>query len=78
MRERGVIEVPPHETDGDPPAAPRPRAGGRASGPRWSSEDPIGQALRRLHDAVAAEPLPEEFLDLIAEIDLKVGRDRSE
>lgn len=36
--------------------------------------DPIGAALRRLHDEVSAEPLPEEFLKLIAEIDRKIER----
>lgn len=40
--------------------------------------DPVGAALRRLHDDVAAEPLPENFLDLLAEIDRKIAeRDRT-
>lgn len=35
--------------------------------------DPIGEALRRLHDEVAAEPLPEEFLQLLEDIDKKIA-----
>lgn len=37
-----------------------------------SSSDPIGTALRRLHDEIANEPLPSDFLKLIAEIDKKI------
>ena len=36
--------------------------------------DPIGSALSHLHEAVTAEPLPTEFLDLIAEIDRAVAK----
>jgi len=35
--------------------------------------DPIGDALRRLHDEVAAEPVPQEFLDLLDQIDAKLS-----
>lgn len=35
--------------------------------------DPIGEALRRLHDEVAAEPVPQEFLDLLDQIDAKLS-----
>ncbi len=34
--------------------------------------DPIAIALKRLHDEVAAEPIPSEFLDLLAAIDRKM------
>lgn len=37
-----------------------------------SNFDPIGAALRRLHDEIANEPLPGDFLKLIAEIDKKI------
>lgn len=40
--------------------------------PPTSIGDPIGAALRRLHDEVAAEPLSDDFLNLIAEIDRKI------
>jgi hypothetical protein len=29
----------------------------------------IGRELRRLYDTIASEPVPEEFLDLLREID---------
>ena len=35
-------------------------------------DDPIGAALRRLHDEVVAEPLPEDFLRLLGEIERKL------
>tara|TARA_B110001454_G_C12718908_1_gene433804 strand:+ start:2600 stop:2773 length:174 start_codon:yes stop_codon:yes gene_type:complete len=35
--------------------------------------DPIAAALRRLHDETLAEPLPAEFLDLLAQIDEQRG-----
>lgn len=38
-----------------------------------SKADPIGEALRRLHDEVAAEPVPQEFLDLLDQIDAKLS-----
>ena len=31
--------------------------------------DPIAAALRRLHDETVAEPLPDDFLDLLAQIE---------
>ncbi len=36
-------------------------------------DDPIGKALRRLHDEVVAEPIPEEFLRLLGEIERKLN-----
>lgn len=35
-------------------------------------DDPIGAALKRLHDEVVAEPLPEDFLRLLGEIERKL------
>lgn len=35
-------------------------------------DDPIGAALRRLHEQVVSEPIPDAFLALIAEIDSKI------
>lgn len=35
-------------------------------------DDPVGTALRRLHDEVVAEPLPDDFLRLLAEIERKI------
>ncbi len=38
--------------------------------------DPIGDALRQLHDSVASEPIPPSFLDLVAEIEKKIEQSR--
>lgn len=35
-------------------------------------DDPVGAALRRLHDEVVAEPLPDDFLRLLGEIESKL------
>lgn len=36
-------------------------------------DDPVGAALRRLHDEVVAEPLPDDFLRLLGEIEHKIN-----
>jgi Anti-sigma factor NepR len=35
--------------------------------------DPISAALKKIHDAVADEPLPDDFLDLLEQIDRKIS-----
>jgi hypothetical protein len=35
--------------------------------------DPIAAALKQMHDAVASEDLPEDFLRLLDEIDTKIA-----
>jgi hypothetical protein len=35
--------------------------------------DPIAAALRQMHDAVASEELPDDFLRLLGEIDAKIA-----
>ena len=37
------------------------------------NSDFISIALKKLHDDVQAEDVPKEFLDILAEIDLKIG-----
>jgi hypothetical protein len=37
------------------------------------SDDPVGTALRRLHDDVIAEPLPDDFLRLLGDIERKIA-----
>jgi hypothetical protein len=39
--------------------------------------DPIAAALRQMHDAVASEELPDDFLRLLGEIDAKIAAKRS-
>lgn len=38
--------------------------------------DPIGAALKQLHDAVASEELPDDFLRLLDEIDTKIAANK--
>lgn len=40
------------------------------------ARDPIGDALKKLHDSVANEPIPPSFLDLVAEIEKKIEQSR--
>lgn len=35
--------------------------------------DPISAALKKIHDSVADEPLPDDFLDLLDQIDRKIS-----
>lgn len=37
--------------------------------------DPISIALKRLHETVVAEDVPEDFLNILAEIDRKLEAD---
>ena len=36
--------------------------------------DPIADALKRLHDSVAEEPMPDSFMQLVAQIEAKMDR----
>lgn len=38
-----------------------------------SGADPIAAALKQMHDAVANEELPADFLKLLDEIDMKIA-----
>ena len=38
-----------------------------------SAGDPIAAALKQMHDAVASEELPDDFLKLLDEIDMKIA-----
>jgi hypothetical protein len=67
------------EAEAFPPPPPDPSWQQEAESRSVSMEyrqvrDPIGTALLRLHDAVVDEPLPREFLELIAEIDRRIGK----
>jgi Anti-sigma factor NepR len=42
-----------------------------------SGSDPIGAALKRLHDDVVAEPIPDDFMRLLSQIDEKLEERRS-
>ena len=37
------------------------------------NSDPIAAALKQMHDAVASEELPDDFLRLLDEIDTKIA-----
>jgi hypothetical protein len=40
------------------------------------SNDPIAAALKQMHDAVAGEALPDDFLRLLDEIDTKIAANK--
>jgi Anti-sigma factor NepR len=41
------------------------------------SNDPIAAALKQMHDAVASEELPDDFLRLLDEIDTKIAEKKA-
>lgn len=56
------------------PKKSAPEQGARSSSEQRNPlDDPVGTALRRLHDEVVAEPLPDEFLRLLGEIECKIS-----
>lgn len=38
-----------------------------------SDYDPVSAALRQMHDAVASEPVPDDFMRILDEIDAKIA-----
>ena len=40
--------------------------------------DPIAAALKQMHDAVASEKLPDDFLRLLGEIDAKIAAKKAQ
>lgn len=61
------------------PKKSMPMKGASSSRERTASiSDPVGAALRRLHDDIVAEPLPDEFLRLLGEIEHKIARQTGE
>ena len=42
-----------------------------------SCNDPIAAALKQMHDAVASEDLPDDFLRLLDEIDSKIAEKKA-
>jgi Anti-sigma factor NepR len=45
---------------------------GRAAEVKSTVVDPVTAALRRMHDNIAAEPIPDDFLELLEKIDAKM------
>lgn len=41
------------------------------------NNDPIAAALRQLHDDVVSEPVPDDFMRLLSEIDRKIGQEKN-
>lgn len=41
-----------------------------------NNSDPIAMALKRLHDDVVSEPVPDDFMKLLSEIDRKIGSEK--
>jgi hypothetical protein len=46
------------------------RQAGEATDPEFDS---LTAALRQMHDSIANEPVPDEFLDLLDQIDAKIS-----
>ena len=42
-----------------------------------NGSDPIAAALKQMHDAVASEALPDDFLRLLEEIDTKIAEKKA-
>lgn len=66
-----------------PEMADREQTKSRAKAPRQPDEgpelafDPIAAALRQLHDTIASEEIPDDFLDLLDQLDDQSDFDRS-
>lgn len=45
--------------------------------PEVAGGDPITKALKRIHDEVLEEPVPDAFLDLVAQIEAKIADRRA-
>jgi hypothetical protein len=48
----------------------RTRQAEEAMGPEF---DPLTAALRQMHDSISNEPVPDDFLDLLDQIDAKIS-----
>jgi hypothetical protein len=53
-------------------AKDRPRKGSKMPYPE-TAFDPVSAALQQLHQAVASEELPEDFLRILEDIDAKIA-----
>lgn len=42
-----------------------------------SDYDPVSAALKQMHEAVASEPLPDDFMRILDEIDAKIAAAKS-
>ena len=64
-------------SQGEEPSLPEAGAAGKQAKPLRAhmtlNDDPVGTALRRLHDDVIAEPLPDDFLRLLGDIERKIA-----
>jgi hypothetical protein len=49
---------------------------GFVSGGLDSEFDPLTAALRQMHDNIANEPVPDDFLDLLDQIDAKMSANK--
>jgi len=42
-----------------------------------SDYDPVSAALKQMHEAVASEPVPDDFMRILDEIDAKIATAKS-
>lgn len=52
--------------------------GGTMRKARDERDDPVSTALKKLHESVIDEPLPDEFMDLLDQIDRKIAAKEAE
>ena len=71
------IETTEGSSQGEDPSLPEAGATHKQGKPSRAQmtlgDDPVGTALRRLHDDVIAEPLPDDFLRLLGDIERKIA-----
>lgn len=71
------IETTDVSSQGEGPSLPEAGATLKQGNPSRAQmtlgDDPVGTALRRLHDDVIAEPLPDDFLRLLGDIERKIA-----
>lgn len=52
----------------------RRRLGNSVKAPPELAFDPIGAALRQIHDSIASEKIPDDFLRLLEQLDERSGK----
>jgi Anti-sigma factor NepR len=68
---------PPKTRSGPAPRRSPAQQGNIVESELFLSSDPIGAALKRMHDAIVKEPVPDDFLALLDDIDSKIAARKS-
>lgn len=67
---RGILPSIWNDGEGQLSSNTGKRRAGEAMDPEF---DPLTAALRQMHDSIANEPVPDDFLDLLDQIDAKIS-----